>query len=47
VTITIPNQVTSALTFDLAKYDLKLTTTLSTKSRLVQGNITLSPQETG
>lgn len=46
VTLTLPNSVTTGLKFDTAKYDIKLTTSLSSKERLVQGIVRLSLQET-
>lgn len=45
VTITLPAAVTTALTFDSCKYDLKLTS-VSNVARLVQGTITLSKEVT-
>jgi FlaG/FlaF family flagellin (archaellin) len=46
VTVELPDSVTSALTFDIARYDLKLTSPNTDKTRLIQGRIRLSRQET-
>ena len=45
VTVELPD-TTSALTFDIARYDLKLTSPNTDKTRLIQGRIRLSRQET-
>jgi hypothetical protein len=46
VTVELPDSVTSELTFDVAKYDLKITSPNTDKTRLIQGRIKLSLQET-
>jgi len=46
VTVELPDSVTTALTFDIARHDLKLTSPNTDKTRLIQGRIRLSRQET-
>jgi FlaG/FlaF family flagellin (archaellin) len=46
VTVELLDDKTSALTFDIARYDLKLTSPNTDKTRLIQGRRRLSRQET-
>src|SRR3954468_6389612 len=46
VTVELLDDATAALTFDIARYDLKLTSPNTDKTRLIQGRIRLSRQET-
>jgi hypothetical protein len=42
----LPDSVTSALIFNIARYDLKITSPNTDKTRLIQGRVRLSRQET-
>lgn len=46
VTVELLDDKTSLLTFAIARYDLKLTSPNTDKTRLIQGRIRLSRQET-
>jgi hypothetical protein len=46
IVITMGNTTTSALVFQTAQYDLKLTNASGLVTRLLQGTITLSPEVT-
>src|SRR3954452_14258002 len=39
VTVELADAITSALTFDIARYDLKLTSPNTDKTRLIQGRV--------